>query len=53
MATSMGQQLARLVLVEDAPMLKTKGAPFVLHAYRNIGIAWHMFTGEFLDRFGR
>jgi glycine/D-amino acid oxidase-like deaminating enzyme len=51
MATSMGQQLAHLILGEDAPMLQTKSAPFVFHAFRNIGIAWHMLTGNFLDRF--
>ena len=49
MATSMGQQLAHLILGEDAPMLQTEGAPFVFHAFRNIGIAWHMLMGDFLD----
>jgi glycine/D-amino acid oxidase-like deaminating enzyme len=51
MATSIGKQLAHLILGMDAPMLQTKGAPFVFHAFRNIGIAWHMLTGDFLDRF--
>ena len=49
--SAMGQQLAHLILGEDAPMLQTKGAPFVFHAFRKIGIAWHMLTGDFLDRF--
>ena len=51
MATAMGQQLAGLVLGEDVPMALTKGAPFTFHALRNLGIAWHMTRGRFLDRF--
>ena len=53
MATCMGQQLALLVLGEDAPIFQTMGEPFVLYPFRNLGIAWHMITGNFLDRFDR
>ena len=51
MATRMGQQLAYLVLGEDVPMVQTSGAPFIFHSFRNIGIAWHMITGNVLDQF--
>lgn len=51
MATRMGQQLATLVLGDDTAMPATKGTPFKMHAFRNIGVAWHMITGPFLDRF--
>ena len=51
MATRMGQQLAHLVLGEDVPMVQTSGAPFIFHSFRNIGIAWHMITGNVLDQF--
>jgi glycine/D-amino acid oxidase-like deaminating enzyme len=39
MATCMGQQLANLILGEDTPMSQTMGAPFMLHAFKKIGIA--------------
>ncbi len=51
MATAMGKQMAELLLGEDVPVPRTKGAPFVFHAFRNIGIAWHMLSGRLLDRF--
>ena len=51
MATRMGQQLAHLVLGEDVPMVQTSGVPFIFHSLRNIGIAWHMITGNVLDQF--
>ena len=51
MAKRMGQQLARLVLGEDVPMEQTSGASFIFHSFRNIGSAWHMITGNVLDRF--
>jgi hypothetical protein len=43
--------LAYLVLGEDVPMVQTLGAPFIFHYFRNIGIAWHMITGNVLDQF--
>jgi len=53
MATAMGKQLAMLVQGQDIAMQPTKGAPFIFHPFRNIGIAWHMLTGRLLDRFDR
>jgi len=51
LATAMGQQLADLVQGADVPLPRTEGAPFRLHAFRRLGIAWHMISGRFLDGF--
>jgi glycine/D-amino acid oxidase-like deaminating enzyme len=52
MGTAMGKQLSELVQGKDVAMPRTKGAPFFFHAFRTIGIAWHMMTGRLLDGFG-
>jgi glycine/D-amino acid oxidase-like deaminating enzyme len=54
MATSMGQQLAHLILGEDAPMLQTEGAPFcfmpfailALHGICLWATFWIVLTGN-------
>jgi len=49
MGTAMGRQLAQLVLGEDVPMPRTRGVPFRLHAFRDLGIAWHTISGGVAD----
>lgn len=51
MATMMGKQLALAVLGEDPdmpiePLYKTP-----CHSLRQVGLSWHLLSGEFLDRF--
>ena len=51
MGTMMGKQLAELIAGEDVPMPREKLSPFAFHEFRNIGIAWHMFSGRLMDKF--
>lgn len=51
MGTAMGKQLAELIMGEDVAMPREKLSPFVLHRFRNAGIAWHILTGRLMDRF--
>jgi glycine/D-amino acid oxidase-like deaminating enzyme len=51
MATMMGKQLALAVLGEDPdmPIEPLYETPF--HRLRQIGLSWHLLSGELLDRF--
>ncbi len=50
MGTAMGKQMAELVMGEDVAMPREKINPFVFHRLRNLGIAWHTFSGGLLDQ---
>ncbi len=51
MGTLMGKQLAELIMGEDVPMPCEKLSPFAFHAFRNMGVSWHMITGRLMDKF--
>ena len=51
MGTMMGKELAELITSEDVPMPREELSPFAFHQFRNIGVAWHMFSGRLMDKF--
>lgn len=50
MGTMMGKQIAQLIAGEDVPVPREKLPAFAFHKFRNIGAAWHMFSGALLDK---
>jgi glycine/D-amino acid oxidase-like deaminating enzyme len=49
MATLMGQQLANRIAGEDVPMPCESLSPIRFHRFRNLGAAWHLFSGAVRD----
>ncbi len=51
MGTMMGKQLAELIAGEDVAMPREELSPFAFYPFRNIGVAWHMFSGRLMDKY--
>ena len=50
MGTLMGQQLADRVLGTDTAMPVQPLTPIPFHRFRNLGVAWHIYSGYLRDR---
>jgi len=53
MATAMGQQLASLLTGGPVALPSGDADPFLLHAFRNLGVGCHMLRARLLDKFQR